>query len=347
MHHTLRGLDLQLDLFIYLLVLTVLTTLAMPTDDTNSTNTSSHRGPQQRRMPLNPAAPALSGAPGRSEGFGGRGYVEISNYPPPPARRGQGVPDSLQTLPNSFDFADSKSSSGTPPLPPTLAAESLFSHIRLVYSDFFNFWGPKIIKNLTSIKPSKNLKNRTPGCPKLDFGAILDPPHPPGAGRVKLHGYNQKPNWTKRPLPKSLPRLPGNGPSGFRGSIYLPGLRYICLTFRPHLFAMIFGCPFSGIFLGPILASFCLRFRSIPHTFSAPVSTCISHWFVSISESWILESYGFTFVKLWFPQNHPTWTIWVNPLFPITFLLHFWTPLASNFNIILHWFVDAFSNDIF
>ena len=52
----------------------------------------------------------------------------------------------------------------------------------------------KIIKNRTSIKSFQNLKNRTPGCPKLDFGAILDPPHPPGAGRVKLHGYNQKPN---------------------------------------------------------------------------------------------------------------------------------------------------------
>ena len=32
--------------------------------------------------------------------------------------------------------------------------------------------------------------------------------------------------------------------------------------------------------------------------FSDPVSASISHWFVSISESWILENYGFTIVNV-------------------------------------------------
>ena len=40
---------------------------------------------------------------------------------------------------------------------------------------FFNFFArSKIITNRTSIKSSQNLKNRTPGCPKLDIGAIMD-----------------------------------------------------------------------------------------------------------------------------------------------------------------------------
>ena len=39
----------------------------------------------------------------------------------------------LQTLTELTDIADSKSSSGTPPLPPTLSAESLFSHLRLIF----------------------------------------------------------------------------------------------------------------------------------------------------------------------------------------------------------------------
>ena len=46
----------------------------------------------------------------------------------------------LQTLTSSYRFADSKSYLGTPPLPPTLAAENLFPHIRLICSDFFHFF---------------------------------------------------------------------------------------------------------------------------------------------------------------------------------------------------------------
>ena len=60
-----------------------------------------------------------------------------------------------------------------PPLPPSISAESLFSHLRLIFPDF-SFWGgaQKFIKNRTSIKPSQTLKNATPGWPKLDIGAI-------------------------------------------------------------------------------------------------------------------------------------------------------------------------------
>ena len=113
-------------------------------------------------------------------------------YPPPPARRGQGVPDASA---NSDEFLPicrlqklfgDPASSADP-----CAGDSVFTHP----PHFFIFFADqKLIKNRTSIKPSQNLQNRIPGCPKLDFGAILDPPHPPGAGRVKLHGYDRKPN---------------------------------------------------------------------------------------------------------------------------------------------------------
>ena len=43
----------------------------------------------------------------------------------------------LQTLPILADLADSKASLGTPPLPPTLALEILFPHLRLDFLDFF------------------------------------------------------------------------------------------------------------------------------------------------------------------------------------------------------------------
>ena len=59
--------------------------------------------------------------------------------------------------------------------PPTFAAESLFSHLRSVLSYCFHFWAaPKIVKNRTSSTSSQNLKNRTHGCPKLNFEAMLD-----------------------------------------------------------------------------------------------------------------------------------------------------------------------------
>ena len=116
----------------------------------------------------------------------GRRSSRRDNNPPPPARRGQGVPDSLQTLTNSSDFANSKKSSGNTGVPPTLPSESFF-HASASFFQLFLIFGAvqKIIKNQTSITSSQNLKNRTPGCPKLDCGAILDPPHPLGAGRVK------------------------------------------------------------------------------------------------------------------------------------------------------------------
>ena len=49
-------------------------------------------------------------------------------------------PNSLQTLTNSFDFAKSKSSSGSTGVPPNLAPEILFSHLRLLLSVFFHFF---------------------------------------------------------------------------------------------------------------------------------------------------------------------------------------------------------------
>ena len=125
MHPTLRGLHSQLDLFIY--APAVLTTLAILTDDTNSTNTSSHRGRRQRRQPSNP---------------------------PPPACRGQGVPNAFADSDYSYRFADTKASPGHRLLPPTLAAESLFSHLRLIFPDFVSFWGPLI--NSSKIGPLSN-----------------------------------------------------------------------------------------------------------------------------------------------------------------------------------------------
>ena len=81
----------------------------------------------------------------------------------------------FQTLTILLQIADSKSSSGTTPLPSTLWDEKLFSHLRLIFSDFFHFGvATKIIKNRTSIKSTQNLKNRIPGCQKLDFGTILN-----------------------------------------------------------------------------------------------------------------------------------------------------------------------------
>ena len=56
-------------------------------------------------------------------------------------------------------------------------ADVLLSHLRLDFLYFFLLKKKlvqKIIKNRTSIKSSPNLKNLTPGCPKLDFGSILD-----------------------------------------------------------------------------------------------------------------------------------------------------------------------------
>ena len=93
-----------------------------------------------------------------------------------PCSQGTGRPKCFCKLCMTLlDFADSQSSSGSKPLPPTVPGQITFSH-------FFRFFkkklilgaAPKIIKNRTSIKSSQNLKNRTYGCPKLDFGTILD-----------------------------------------------------------------------------------------------------------------------------------------------------------------------------
>jgi hypothetical protein len=75
--------------------------------------------------------------------------------------------------------------------------------------DYFKFYEksmniyerPKNIKYRTYIKPFQTLKNLTPGCPKLDFGAILDPPHPPGAGRVKLDQTKPETKLNQTPPP--------------------------------------------------------------------------------------------------------------------------------------------------
>ena len=72
----------------------------------------------------------------------GRRSSQRDNDPPPPARRGQGVPNSLRTLTIFFDFANSKSSSGSSTgVPPTLSAESPFSYLRLNFPYIFHFWG--------------------------------------------------------------------------------------------------------------------------------------------------------------------------------------------------------------
>ena len=149
-------------------------------------------------------------------------------------------------------------------------------HISTLFFQIFFILGAtqKIIKNRTSSKSSQNLKNRNPECPKLDFGAILDPPHPPGAGRLKLHGYNQKPNSTKRPLIKSLPRRPGNGPSE---------IPYMCLTFRPpfsqRFLDALFLIFFKTIddFWLPFWFHFAYVFNQFRTPFSGPVSVSISH----------------------------------------------------------------------
>jgi hypothetical protein len=80
----------------------------------------------------------------------------------------------MQSLTNPSDFANSKSSSGSSgSSADPIGIKPLFQFFQIVY-DFPFFDRSKNIKNRTSIKSSQNLKNLTPGCPKLDFGAILD-----------------------------------------------------------------------------------------------------------------------------------------------------------------------------
>ena len=87
----------------------------------------------------------------------GRRQGRHPTYPPPPGRRGQGVPNAFADSIDSYRFTDSKASPGTPPLPPTLAPEILFSHIRLIFPffPFFHFFLP--IKNSSKIGPLSNL----------------------------------------------------------------------------------------------------------------------------------------------------------------------------------------------
>ena len=54
------------------------------------------------------------------------------------------------------------------PPKPSFHIPASFFHIFFIF-----FADQKFIKNPTSIKPSQNLRNRTPERPKLDFGAIL------------------------------------------------------------------------------------------------------------------------------------------------------------------------------
>ena len=63
-----------------------------------------------------------------------------------------------------------------PPTPPSKCMRtSLWAASASFFQMFFIFLlAQKIIKNLTSIKTSQNLKNQTHGCPKLDFGPLLD-----------------------------------------------------------------------------------------------------------------------------------------------------------------------------
>jgi len=66
-----------------------------------------------------------------------------------------------------LDFADSKSSSGSQPLPPTVPGQITF----FTFLKFFqkNWDASEIIQNQISIESFQNLKNQFPGCPKLDF----------------------------------------------------------------------------------------------------------------------------------------------------------------------------------
>ena len=102
-----------------------------------------------------------------------RPVVACDADPPPPARRGQGVPNQSANSDESAWLCRLQKLFGdhTSSAEPT-GTDSLFI-LQPPFFRFFSFFGP-LIKNRTSIKSSQNLKNRIPGCPKLDLGTILD-----------------------------------------------------------------------------------------------------------------------------------------------------------------------------
>jgi hypothetical protein len=87
-----------------------------------------------------------------------------------PCLQGTGRSKRFADSVDSYIFADSKASPGTPPLPPTLPAEILFSQLRLIFPDCFHFFGPPKIHQKSDLyqtlpKPQKS----DPWTPKARF----------------------------------------------------------------------------------------------------------------------------------------------------------------------------------
>jgi hypothetical protein len=97
--------------------------------------------------------------------FWGRRHEAKLLNPPPPACRGQGVPNEFADSVDSHRFCRLQSLSGDPASAADPIREiSLFTpppHFSRFFS--FLFADQKFIKNLTSIKPSQNLKNQPLG----------------------------------------------------------------------------------------------------------------------------------------------------------------------------------------
>ena len=94
---------------------------------------------------------------------------------------GQGWNGVLKPLPGSCKSqksSDSKASPGQPSAAdPSLKnrADVLLSRLRLIFSDLFHFFARSKNHQKSGLyQTPQNLKNRTPGCPTLDFGAIMD-----------------------------------------------------------------------------------------------------------------------------------------------------------------------------
>ena len=96
------------------------------------------------------------------------------NPPPPSGGSNTACQTKLRILQIS-EFSNSKSLYGPNLRRRPNRADVLLTASASLFQIFLNFLlAQKIIKNRTSIKSSQNLKIRTPGCPKLDFGTILD-----------------------------------------------------------------------------------------------------------------------------------------------------------------------------
>ena len=149
----------------------------------------------------------------------------------------------------------------------------------------FNFWGrSKSHQKSDLYQTLPKSQNSNPWVPKARFWNHF------GSAAPAAVCVNQ----TEPNAPSLNP-----SPAGLEMDLRDSGARYIGLTFRPPFFAMIFGCPFSDIFQTiddfwlPFWLHFAYVFDQFRTPFSDPVSASISHWFVSISEPWILENVDF------------------------------------------------------